>query len=210
MLKKTYIAKQIDIAGDKSHYNEHALSILADKSILAHLMQGVIKECNFLSIEEIMAHLPDNPEIRVTPVHPGETSPRIHEDKNEDVVPNEGITTYDIRFHYFTSGARKKIKLLINVEAQKRFTPGYDLVTRAVYYGARMISSQRHTEFKNDAYDDIKDVYSIWICTESPQYAQNSITKFHLCQENVFGNFPTNHRYDILNIIFVCCIFRPT
>ena len=98
----------------------------------------------------------------------------------------------------------KKIKLLINLEAQKDFTPGYDLVTRAVYYVARMISSQHGVEFTNSNYDDIKDVYSIWICPEAPRYAQNSITTFHLKQENLFGNFPTNHRYDILNIIFVC------
>lgn len=204
MQEKTYIAKQIDIAGDKSHYNAHALSILSDKIVLAHLMQGVVKECQDQSIEEIISNLPDKTDIKVTPVHPGEASPRVQEDKNEDVVPAEGTTTYDIRFHYFASNLAKKIKLLVNVEAQKRFTPGYDLVTRTVYYGARMISSQRDTEFKDDDYDNIKDVYSIWICTESPQYVQNSISEFNIQQKNVFGNFPTNHRYDILNIIFVC------
>ena len=204
MQEKTYLAKHLDTAGDKSRYNEYVLSILTDKTILAHIMQGVVKECKHLSIEEIIATLPNKAEIQATPVHPGDSSPRVAEDKNEDIVPNEGTTTYDIRFHYITPKGNKKIKLLINIEAQKRFSLEYDLVTRAVYYGARMISSQRDTEFTGNNYDDIKDIYSIWICTESPQYAQNSIAEFNIQQKNIFGNFPTNRRYDILNIIFVC------
>ena len=92
MQKETYLAKQITTAGNKSRYNEYVLSILSDKIILSHLMKGVVKECKYLSIEEIITCLPNKTEIKVTPVHPGEPSPRITEDKNEDVTPNEGLS----------------------------------------------------------------------------------------------------------------------
>lgn len=206
MSEKTYLANQLALAADKSRYNEHVLSLLADKHILAYILQGVVDECKHQNRDEIVKCLVDKPEIHVTNVHPGEVPVRIQEDRNEDVVPNEGKTVYDIRFHYMVSGSNTpvKIKLLINLEAQNKFHPGYDLVTRAIYYGARMISSQRDVEFTDSNYDDIKKIYSIWICTDTPKSIQNSIAEFKIQQENLLGNFPKNHRYDILNIIFIC------
>jgi len=65
---------------------------------------------------------------------------------NEDKVPGEGEITYDIRFYAITKDD-KHIKIIINVEAQKNYYPGYDLVTRAMFYCARMLSAQLDTEF---------------------------------------------------------------
>ncbi len=50
----------------------------------------------------------------------------------ESKVPGEGTITYDIRFRAFLPGKNKKaeIKLLINVEAQKKFYVKYRIVTR--------------------------------------------------------------------------------
>ena len=77
-----------------------------------------------------------------------------------DKVIGEGEVTYDVRFYAVTPD-EKCIKLLLNVEAQKDYHPGYDLVTRGIFYTARMISSQLDTEFTADDYDGIKKVYSI-------------------------------------------------
>lgn len=54
----------------------------------------------------------------------------------------EGEVTYDIRFYALTP-TKEPIKLLVNVEGQKRYHPGYDLVTRAIFYCARMLSAQK-------------------------------------------------------------------
>lgn len=40
------------------------------------------------------------------------------------------------------------------------------LTRRGIYYAARLITSQKGTVFKNDDYNAIKKVYSIWICTQ--------------------------------------------
>ena len=67
-----------------------------------------------------------------------------------------------------------------------------------------MIFSQRGKEFTGNNYNDIKKVYSIWICANSPNYAKNTVTGYKLMQEKIFGDFQASPRYDILDVIFVC------
>ena len=55
-------------------------------------------------------------------------------------------------------------QIIINVEAQKDEPGEYEILNRAVFYVSRLISSQKERDFENSSYDDIKCVYSIWIC----------------------------------------------
>ena len=201
MKKETHISHAISIAEDKSAYNEHAINILKDLHILANIMKGVLLECRDMSISEIINAIEGTIEVKTMPVYPGEI---IQGDRNEDVVPNEGTIVYDIRFHARIPQIEDSIKILINVEAQQNYFPGYDLVTRGIYYATRMISSQYNVEFEHGNYDGIKKVYSIWICTNAPNYAKNTITEYKIQQEKIFGDFQGNPRYDILSVIFLC------
>ena len=70
----------------------------------------------------------------------------------ESTVPGEGSIYYDIRFCASVPGNGERIRLIINVEAQKDYYPGYQIPTRGVFYCARMISSQMGTEFVNAEY----------------------------------------------------------
>ncbi len=109
----------------------------------------------------------------------------------------EGTVTFDIRFDVNYPKGKETIKLLIGIEAQKKYNPGYDIVTRGIFYGARMISSQLETEFHNSDYDNVKKVYSIWICMNVPQYAENTITAYEIKKRNIVGEFPEGKtRYD--------------
>ena len=45
---------------------------------------------------------------------------------NEDKVPGEGAVYYDIRFYALAPARTGRIRLILNVEAQKSFRPGYD------------------------------------------------------------------------------------
>ena len=87
---------------------------------------------------------------------------------------------YDIRFSAYLETRKERIRLLINVEAQKAFYPGYSLTTRGIFYGARMISAQKGTEFAGRDYDNIRKVYSIWICMNAPDYIGNAISKYRI------------------------------
>jgi hypothetical protein len=78
-------------------------------------------------------------------------------------------------------------------------------VRRGLYYCCRLISAQYETEFTKDNYDDIKKVYSIWICTDVPDYAKNTVTRYKITEENIVGNLKNDfQKYDLINVIMVC------
>ena len=121
----------------------------------------------------------------------------------ESSVPGEGTITYDICFYAMIPGG-EQVKLIINVEAQKSFYPGYDIVTRAVFYCARLLSAQCGTEFTPRNYNDIKKVYSIWICMDVPQKMEYKITKYKMNKEEVYGQVSDEGRYDLLEVVMIC------
>lgn len=95
--------------------------------------------------------------------------------------------------------------MLFDVEAQKQFYPGYQLVTRGIFYIARMISAQLGTEFTGSDYDDIKKVYSIWICMDAPHKLANSTTEYRMKEYNIKGGVNRNRQsYDKMSVIMVC------
>lgn len=52
---------------------------------------------------------------------------------------NEGTVYFDVRFNATIPGTKEPITLIINVEIQTKDKPGYELVTRGIYYCASMI-----------------------------------------------------------------------
>lgn len=77
-------------------------------------------------------------------------------------------------------GAEEPVRLIINVEAQRSYYPGYPIVTRGIYYAARMVSAQKSVEFTDDHYEDIKKVYSIRICCHVPGRRTNTVACYEL------------------------------
>ena len=131
----------------------------------------------------------------------------------EDTTITEGTVTFDIRFtaavpsDYESSGSpdREKIGLILNVEAQNQFYPGYPLVKRGVYYCCRMISSQYGTVFTGSHYEKIKKVYSIWICTTPPKNREHTITSYALAENNFVGQVKEEQKnYDLLSVFMIC------
>lgn len=203
MKVNTNISNVIDGNVDKSKYDTEVKRILGDKTILAWIMQYSIREFGEYSIEEIRDCIEGDPEIAAQRVLPGHTPEEITGMNTECAVPGEGRITYDIRFFAVIPGG-EKIKLIINVEAQKSFYPGYDIVTRAVFYCARLLSAQCGTEFTPKNYDDIKKVYSIWICMDVPQKSEYTITKYRMMKEDIYGGVEDDARYDLLEAVMIC------
>ena len=80
----------------------------------------------------------------------------------ENQEMNEGLVRFDIVFYVRMKDGLSQI--IINVEAQKDEPGEYEILNRAVFYVSRLVSSQKERDFENSSYDDIKSVYSIWIC----------------------------------------------
>ena len=101
-------------------------------------------------------------------------------------------------------GTGERISLIINVEAQNDFYPGYPIVKRNLYYCCRLVSSQYGTEFTNSHYEKIKKVYSIFICMNPPNYRKNTINQYSIQEERLIGEFGDNvEYYDLLTGIII-------
>ncbi len=79
----------------------------------------------------------------------------------------------------------------------------YLLMKRAVFYGSRLISAQKETEFSGSDYNGVKKVYTIWICMESP-IEKSVINHYRLTERQVFGKYKEpQDNYDLLNIVMI-------
>ena len=68
-----------------------------------------------------------------------------------------------------------------------------------------MISSQYGREFVRSHYENIKKVYSIWICTNPPKKRRNSITRYCIAEENLVGTAQENPRnYNLMTAVIIC------
>ncbi len=68
-----------------------------------------------------------------------------------------------------------------------------------------MISAQYGTEFINSHYENIKKVYSIWICMNPPKNRENSITRYYIAEENLAGSVKERKaNYDLMTAVMIC------
>ena len=68
-----------------------------------------------------------------------------------------------------------------------------------------MISAQIGQEFDLEHYDDLKKVYSIWICFNPPAYIGNAISRYTMGKEDLLPGIPDEKRaYDKLEIVQIC------
>lgn len=203
---ETTLAKNIRIADDKAKYDEACKRLLAEKMILAWIMKSCLEEYTEYDVKEIAEkYIEGTPQIASIAVSPDETNaPMIRGLNTEDATMTEGTITYDIRFLSCVPDSEEKIQLIVNVEAQNDFYPGYPIIKRGIYYGSRMISAQYGTEFTDSHYEKIKKVYSIWVCLDPPKKWQNSITRYVITEENLIGNVKQEKiNYDLMTVILV-------
>lgn len=195
MKRKSILYKDLEVSRAKEIYDESCKNILANKIILAWIMKSCMKEYKDYSIRDIADHYIEGiPEISQREVHrdeaPASDPGKIRGENTEDKAVNEGTVRYDIMFRAILPQSQERIELIINIEAQKDFYPGYPLIKRGIYYGCRMISSQYGTTFTNSHYEKIQKVYSIWICFNPPEKRKNSINIYSVKEkilENEYG-----------------------
>ncbi|MBR1700894.1 MAG: hypothetical protein IJ716_02960 [Lachnospiraceae bacterium] len=202
MKQTTYLNRSLDSYGDRAEFDAEAKKITADKGVLARILQSNVVELKDYDLQEIETFI-EGTEISKVPLIPGSKTEAITGMNTEDSVPGEGKITYDVRFYVCIPG-KERIRILLNVEIQKDFYPGYDLVPRGIFYCCRMISAQMDTEFTGEDYDKIKKVYSIWLCLNAPLIEADTITSYRITPENIVGAVDSKrHRYDLLNVTMI-------
>ncbi len=199
-------AQGLHITQLSARYDAACKRVLSEKSILAWIMKSCLEEYQDCDIRDIAEkYIEGQPQISSIPVLPDEGGTVIQGMDTADKSLREGTVTYDIRFRAIVPGTGERISLIINVEAQNDYYPGYPLITRGVYYCCRMISSQYGREFTGPDYGKLKKVYSIWICMNPPKNKENTITRYRLVEEHLVGEAvePVGN-YDLLSIVMLC------
>lgn len=188
-----------------AQYDNSAKRLIAHKIILARILVKTVEEFKGMDPLEVAALIEGLPYISAVPVEPGLTN-AVHFQNGQRLVGfntenqelNEGLVRFDIVFYVRMKDGLSQI--IINVEAQKDEPGEYEILNRAVFYVSRLISSQKERDFENSSYDDIKCVYSIWICMNMEE---NTMSHIHLTKEDLIGTYEWKGNLDLLNIIMI-------
>ncbi len=206
MERETPVAEDIRITGENARCDEACKRLLSTKEILAHILKACVEEYRDCDVRDIAGkYIEGQPEVSEVPVMPDETNaPRVRGLSDTDKTLTEGTVTYDIRFMASAPATGEPIRLIVNIEAQKNYRTGYPLIKRGIYYCSRMISAQYGTEFVKSNYQNVRKVYSIWICLDVPKEWENTITRYHIVEENLVGHAREQIKnYDLLTAVLV-------
>ena len=193
-------------ATDKTaQYDASAKRLLGQKMILAHILVHTVKEFQGMRAADIVSCIEGEPYISTAPVDPGLTNSEKEKDgqrivgfNSENQELNEGLIRFDIIFYVRLKDGLSQI--IINVEAQKEEPAEYHILNRAVFYTCRMISSQKERDFTGSDFNQIKQVYSIWVCMNM---SENSMDYIHLAKESLVNSYPWKGRLDLVNIVLI-------
>ncbi len=202
MKENTHLASAVTAADAKAAYDAQAKKLLSDRQLLAWIMKYTVKEFENCTMEETAAAIEGEPEVASVPVYPGLSGRAVTGMPQESSIPGEGTATFDVRFFAIVPGG-ERIKLILDVEAQKEFDPGYDLVSRGIFYNARQLSAQMDTEFTGKDYRGIKKVYSIWICISVPEKYADTITEYSIQPRDLYGSYTGKDRYDLASVLMI-------
>ena len=208
----TEIANAVNAAGDKAQYDTRVKRLLAQKSILAHILVKTVDEFKGMKPEDVVKYIEGEPSISVVPVEPGlanmektdATGQRIVGLNMENAEINEGLVRFDIIFYVRMPSVDDTknglSQIIVNIEAQKDEPTEYKILNRAIFYVSRLISSQKERDFVNTNYDDIKQVFSIWICMNMDD---NSLSHIHLTKDEMLKPCNWKGNLDLLNIVLI-------
>ena len=183
--------------------------------MLAAILHHVVSEFKTVSRKDIEEkYIIGTPEVGTVSVEPGKTNksgfrppkdqvpPQIRGEATEQGETAEGYVTFDILFYAKVPNTDDVIKLIINIEAQKAIPTDYPLMKRVIYYGCRLISSQKERDFTKSDYGKIKKIYTIWLCFEPPKGKGSGINKYTITEKHLYGSCKEDaENYALLNAV---------
>ena len=203
----TEVHNAVMAADQGTQYDESAKRLLGQKSILAQILVRTVDEFKGMNPRYVETLIEGEPYISRIPLEPGLTNPEAMRAKSgqritglntENQEHAEGLVRFDIVFYVRMKDGLSQI--IINVEAQKDEPQRYGILNRAVFYVSRLISSQKERDFENTEYDDIKRVYSIWVCMNMEE---NSLSHIHLVKDDLVGYHDWRGKLDLFNIVMI-------
>ena len=199
------IKNAVNATDADAQYDEKAKRLLGNRTILAHILVKTVDEFQSMDPKEVVSYIEGEPFISTVPVEPGLTNAAKEKDgqrivglNTESAEINEGMIRFDIIFYVRMKDGISQV--IVNVEAQKGKPAGYHILNRAVFYASRLISSQKERDFVKMNYDDIRRVYSIWVCMGMDE---SSMAYVHLTKDDLLGSHQWEGGLDLLNIVMI-------
>jgi hypothetical protein len=176
---------------DGTKYDDKAKKILGNKHILSRILVGTVEPLKHMTPDEVYNLIEGDPIISKVPVNPGRTNRKMRTDKGEQIVGlntedseiDEGYISYDVIVYVRLPDGR--LQIIVNVESQKDEPKAYMILNRVIFYICRLVSSQKERDFKNWHYNDLKSVYSIWVCMDT---GENCMDYIHLTDKHLLGS----------------------
>ena len=198
----TDIKMSVKATDTKAQYDNKAKQLIGHKIILAHILVNTVEEFKGMNPADVVQYIEGEPHIGSVPIDGGVTNVEKQEKliglNTENIEINEGMIRFDIIFYVRMQDGLSQI--IVNVEAQKAEPSSYDILNRAIFYVSRMISSQKGRDFVKSNYNDIKRVYSIWICMNMDEHSMSHI---HLTRDDIIGSHNWKGDINLLNIVLV-------
>ena len=201
----TEIKNAVSATDQDAQYDDKAKRLLGNKIILAHILVKTVDEFRGMKPQDVVSYIEGEPFISVVPVEPGMTNVEKEENgqrivgmNTENAEINEGLIRFDIIFYVRMKDGISQV--IVNVEAQKDEPTGYHILNRAVFYVSRLVSSQKERDFVKTNYNDIRRVFSIWVCMGMDE---SSMAYVHLVKDDLLGSYPWEGRLDLLNIVLI-------
>lgn len=198
----TDIKMSVKATDTKAQYDNKAKQLIGHKIILAHILVNTVEEFKGMNPADVVQYIEGEPHISWVPIDGGVTNVEKQEKviglNTENSEINEGMIRFDIIFYVRMQDGLSQI--IVNVEAQKAEPSSYDILNRAIFYVSRMISSQKGRDFVKSNYNNIKRVYSIWICMNIDEHSMSHI---HLIRDDIIGSHNWKGDINLLNIVLV-------
>lgn len=192
-----------------SKYDAATKELFGHPEIIAPILRLVVPEYKNHSTEEVIACI-ERESIQSDPV---DSSSRLAAEKlaTEMNSIGEKLIRYDTHFkarNPVLSDERISVDLHVDMEVQNDYrpsNPSYPVIKRAVYYGAREISSQLGILTSETNYAKLEKVYSIWICNENiPKKLVNTVSSYSIVKKDEVGiTDEPDSDYDLLTVILI-------
>lgn len=185
-------------------YDTIAKQILSYKSILARVLIDTIDDFRGIEPDEVAALIEMDPMLGSVYTEPGNTNKgypitrKVRGFNTEDAVFGEGTVRFDLVFSVNLPGAASRV--IVNCEIQKSTEVSYSILNRSIFYACRLISSQKERDFVESDYDNIKRVYSIWLCFNQKE---DSLNSFSLNERKLIGDADWGGDPDLLNVVII-------
>ncbi len=188
----------------RSKYDAACKRLIARTPVLALILRFAAPEFEGRTLEEIARCIGD---VRAGDVSVDEREalpPTLAGMRNEDNSLDDGSVFYDTLFRARLPGGGSAA-MTVNVEAQREPDGRYPLTKRALYYGARMLSSQRRGWPSGSAYGRLEKAYSIWVCINFPKAEAGTASSYSI-QESFLQGCKSRppEEYDLLSVVLLC------